>query len=95
MSEEFLREFWSRLKPGEKAVFGVLAVKARIESRDDPEFPEGFSENPDWFGAGEIQTKKWMRLAGVVRSTWFVAIDQLWNKGVILVRGQNRYIVRK
>lgn len=95
MSEEFLREFWSRLKPGEKAVFGVLAVKARIESRDDREFPEGFAEDMDWFGAGIMQRKEWIRLAGVDETTWFRAINTLSDKEIILVRGENRYIVHR
>ncbi|MBA7685810.1 hypothetical protein ES703_94238 [subsurface metagenome] len=95
MSEDFLINFWSKLKPGEKAIFAVLAVKARIESRDDPDFPEGFTEDEDWFGAGIIQRKEWIRLAGVSRMTWLRAINGLMDKGVILVRGENRYIVHK
>lgn len=95
MSEGFLINFWSKLKPGEKAVFAVLAVKAVIENREGPDFPEGFSEDEDWFGAGEIQREKWIKLAGVSRMTWFRAIDGLVNKEIILVRGENRYVIHK
>lgn len=77
----------------EKAVFAVLAVKAAIKNQSDWEFPEGFSEDPDWFGAGKIQKKKWLRLAGIARSKWDIAIEGLIKKGQIVLREENRYIV--
>lgn len=77
----------------EKAVFAVLALKARIENRDDPDFPEGFAEDENWFGAGEIQKKKWIRLAGISFPSWGKGIEGLVLKGKIVLREENRYIV--
>jgi hypothetical protein len=93
MSEEFILIRWRNLSYVEKAVFAVLAVKAAIENRDDPEFPEGFSEDPDWFGIGKIQRKKWQRLAGISHRSCDKAIKGLVKKGQIVLREENRYIV--
>ncbi|MBA7602351.1 hypothetical protein ES703_09440 [subsurface metagenome] len=93
MSEEFVLTGWTSLSYVEKAVFAVLAVKATIESRDDPDFPEGFAEDEEWFGAGEIQKKKWQRLAGISHRSCDKAIKGLIEKGQIVLREENRYIV--
>jgi len=93
MSEEFVLTRWSSLSYVEKAVFGVLAVKAKISDRSDPDFPEGFAEDEDWFGIGKIQRKKWERLAGISHRSWHQAIKGLVEKTKIVLREENHYII--
>jgi len=95
MSEEFIKTHWKSLSYVEKAVFAVLAVKAAIEDRTDPEFPEGFSEDLEWFGIGKIQRKKWQRLAGISHRSCDKAIKGLVKKGQIVLREENRYIIHR
>jgi len=106
MSEEFIKTHWKSLSYVEKAVFGVLAVKAAIEDPDWPDVPEGINLPPwaerlelgddeDVFGHGEIQKKKWIRLAGVSFPSWNTAIEGLVNKDQIVLSGENDYIIRK
>ena len=93
MSEEFIKTEWINMFYIEKAVFAVLAVKATIENRNDPDFPQGFAEDEDWFGAGEIQRRKWQRLAGITHRSCDKAIKGLIEKGQIVLREENRYII--
>lgn len=89
MSEEFILTEWITLSYVEKAVFGVLAVKAVI---NDPDVPE---DDQDVFGKGEIQKKKWIRLAGIARRSWNEAIEGLIEKGQIVLSEEIDYIVYK
>lgn len=109
MSEEFILTEWTTLSYIEKAVFGVLAVKAVINDPDLPEIClETSADLPPWvhrltefgdtekvFGKGLIQKKKWIRLAGISFPYWDIAIRGLVEKGQIVLSGKNDYIVRK
>ncbi len=104
MSEEFIKTEWINMSYIEKAVFGVLAVKAAIQNPDWPDIPLT-SDLPPWaqrfvefgddenvFGHGIIQREKWTRLAGVSRQSWVRAIQGLIDKGKIVVTGKIEYI---
>lgn len=108
MSEEFINTEWITLSYIEKAVFGVLAVKAAIENPNvldislrDTNLPPWakrlteFGDNKGVFGGGIIQKKKWLRLAGVSFPSWDTAIEGLIEKGQIVLSKENDYIVRK
>lgn len=84
MTEEFIRFTWTEMSYIEKAVFAVLAVKAEHNNPDKPE---------DAWGIGMIQKKKWRRLAGIARSKWNTAINELIEKEIIVLEGENGYYV--
>lgn len=90
MSEEFIESTWTGMSYIEKAVFGVLAVKATINR---PELTTVGDQ--DIFGAGYIQKRKWTRLAGIARSKWEKAINGLIKKEIITFDDENDYTVYK
>jgi len=90
MSEEFIKYTWIGMSYIEKAVFGVLAVKATINR------PELISAgDSDIFGAGYIQKRKFTRLAGVSFPSWDIAINGLILKEIITFDEENDYTVYK
>ncbi len=90
MSELFIKYTWQSMTYIEKAAFAVLAVKATINR------PELISVgDPDIFGAGYIQKKQFIRLAGIARSKWDTAIDGLVAKEIITLDDENDYTVYK
>lgn len=109
MSEEFILTEWITLSYIEKAVFGVLAVKAVINDPDLLDISLEITANsPPWihrfiefgdtenvFGKGLIQKKKWIRLAGIARRSWNEAIEGLIEKSQIVLSEENDYIIRK
>lgn len=90
MTEEFIRNRWRDLYHIEKAVFGVLAVKATINK---PELI--IVGDPDIFGAGYIQKKQFIRLAGISFPSWDTAIIGLVKKEYIVLEGENEYVIYK
>lgn len=109
MSEEFIKTEWRSLSYIEKAVFGVLAVKAGRQNPDWPDIdPEQYDNLPAWasrvadfgddedvFGHAIIQKRKWIRLAGIARSKWDIAIKGLIEKGQIVLSEENHYVIHK
>lgn len=109
MSEEFIKTEWRSLSYIEKAVFGVLAVKAGMQNPDWPDIdPEEYDNLPPWalryaefgddenvFGHAIIQKRKWIRLAGIARCNWDIAINGLFRKGQIVLGEENNYIIHR
>jgi len=109
MSEEFIKIEWRSLSYIEKAVFGVLAVKAGMQNPDWPEIdPEQYDNLPTWalkfaefgndegvFGHAIIQKRKWIRLAGISFPSWDTAVKGLFEKGQIVLGEENDYIIHR
>ncbi len=93
----FLYGTWAELFRCEKAVFGVLCVKASILNPDmPPELEMQRNDNDiEVFSFGIIQPMKFRKLAGVSRWSWYKGLRGLDKKNLIATKENNQYVVYK
>jgi len=87
----FIKNWWGKLLPSEKAVFIVLAVKGAIA---DPDIPPEFDEE-EVHAHGTIQPIKWLKLTGISRQSWYNALYGLNHKHWIGLAEYNAYVIYK
>ncbi len=91
----FTSGWWAKLKPCEKAVFVVLAVKGTIVNLDSFDlFPSEYDSN-EIQCYGYIRPKRWQELTGFCRKSWYNGLAGLVEDGAIRIGSNNQYMLYK
>ena len=91
----FTSGWWAKLKPCEKAVFVVLAVKGTIVKLDSFDlFPLEY-DSDEIQCYGYIRPKRWQKLTGICRRSWYTGLAGLEEDGAIRIGSNNQYMVYK
>lgn len=91
----FTGGWWAKLKPCEKAVFVVLAVKGTIIKLDRFDlFPPEYDSN-EIQCYGYMRPKRWQELTGFCRKSWYNGLAGLTEDGAIRIGPNNQYMLYK